>query len=71
MEDKLLELSNQLNECLKNITKVFEKLVKTIDKVFKEYLKSKDKQKYKMVKTLIKHYEQPYINVKAKARSTI
>lgn len=58
----------QLTSCIADMTEILRELVQEIIKSVK---KVQNKPKYKFIKNLYKPYKQPFIKVKAKARSNL
>lgn len=66
-ETTFYDLRNAINELARRIGEIMGDLAEIIDKI----LKGNIKNVYKFVKKLIKPYEQPFIKIKAKARSNL
>lgn len=65
---KIQDTIHQLTSCITDMTERLRELVQEIIKTVK---KVQNKPKYKFIKNLYKPYRQPFIKVKAKARSNL
>ena len=76
--DDIIKQIETIEKIVDNYRKIFKQLgeiigelVEKIGEILRDQIKIQDKPKYNIVKSLIKPYKQPFIKIKAKARSNL
>lgn len=64
-------IADNFREFFKQLGEIIGELAEKIGGILRDHIESQDKPKYKLVKSLIKPYKQPFIKIKAKARSNL
>ena len=65
------DMSAKFQEFFNDLCNVIREIAEKIGEILRDKLKIQEKPKYKFIKSLIKPYKQPFIKVKAKARSNL
>ena len=67
----IADMSAKFQEFFNDLCEVIREIAEKIGEILRDKLKIQEKPKYKFIKSLIKPYKQPFIKIKAKARSNL
>lgn len=71
LNNAILELYENLSEVINNLAKALGEIFRETIESLEEYTERQRKPKYKPVLSLVKPYKQPYLKVRARARTNI